>query len=81
MSAKRLAEFVERGYDACRTDEEKRNWKRNEILVNFEHIPDEIQKTILNEYLSSKPTGDKMAIMNYLIANRCRLLLDEIEEF
>jgi hypothetical protein len=81
MSAKRLAEFVERGYDACRNDEEKRNWKRNEILVNFEHIPDEIQKTILNEYLSSKPTGDKMAIMNYLIANRCRLLLDEIEEF
>lgn len=81
VSAKRLAEFIERGYDACRNDDEKRNWKRNEVLVSFESIPDEIQKTILDEYLSSKPKGDKMAIMNYLIANRCRLLLDEIEEF
>jgi 5'-3' exonuclease len=81
VSAKRLAEFFEKGYDACRNDEEKRNWKRNEILVQFESIPDAIQKTILDEYLSSKPKGDKMSIMNYLIANRCRLLLDEIEEF
>ena len=81
MSSKRLNEFFEKGIDACRTDEEKRNWQRNQILVNFDHIPEDIQKTILNEYLSSKPKGDKMSIMNYLIANRCRLLLDEIEEF
>jgi hypothetical protein len=81
VSAKRLAEFIEKGFDACRTDDEKRNWQRNQVLVNFEHIPEEIQKTILDTYLNTKPKGDKMAIMNYLIANRCRLLLDEIEEF
>jgi hypothetical protein len=81
VSAKRLTEFMERGVDACRTDEEKRNWDRNQVLVNFERIPEDIQKTILDSYLNSKPKGDKMAIMNYLIANRCRLLLDEIEEF
>ena len=76
-----LMEFIEKGYDACRNDEEKRNWKRNEVLVSFENIPDAIKKEILDTYLSSKPKGDKMSIMNYLIANRCRLLLDEIEEF
>ena len=81
VSAKRLAEFMERGIDACRNDEEKRNWQRNQILVNFEHIPEDIKKLILDTYLSIKPKGDKMAIMNYLITNRCRLLLDEIEEF
>lgn len=81
VSAKRLAEFVESGIDACRTDEERRNWDRNQVLVNFDRIPEEIQQTILDAYLSSKPKGDKMSIMNYLIANRCRLLLDEIEEF
>jgi hypothetical protein len=32
-------------------------------------------------YISSKPKGDKMSIMNYLIEHRCRLLLDDIEEF
>ena len=81
VSAKRLTEFMERGVDACRNDDEKRNWDRNQVLVNFERIPEDIQKTILDNYLNSKPKGDKMAIMNYLIANRCRLLLDEIEEF
>ena len=81
VSAKRLAEFMEKGIDACRNDEEKRNWQRNQILVNFDYIPDDIKKVILDTYLSIKPKGDKMAIMNYLIANRCRLLLDEIEEF
>jgi hypothetical protein len=81
VSAKRLAVFMERGIDACRNDEEKRNWQRNQILVNFEHIPEDIKKLILDTYLSIKPKGDKMAIMNYLITNRCRLLLDEIEEF
>ena len=81
VSSKRLAEFMEKGIDACRNDEEKRNWQRNQILVNFDHIPEDIKNLILNTYLSIKPKGDKMAIMNYLIANRCRLLLDEIEEF
>ena len=81
VSSKRLAEFMEKGIDACRNDEEKRNWQRNQILVNFDHIPEDIKNLVLNTYLSIKPKGDKMAIMNYLIANRCRLLLDEIEEF
>ena len=81
VSSKRLTDFLANGIDACRNDEEKRNWQRNQVLVNFDHIPDDIKKTILDTYLSSKPKGDKMAIMNYLIANRCRLLLDEIEEF
>ena len=81
VSAKRLAEFVENGFTACRTDEERRNWQRNQTLVDFAHIPENIQKTIMDTYLNTKPKGDKMRIMNYLIANRCRLLLDEIEEF
>ena len=81
VSAKRLAEFVEKGFDACRTDEEKRNWQRNQTLVDFEFIPEDIQKLITDTHLNTKPKGDKMSIMNYLIANRCRLLLDELEEF
>jgi hypothetical protein len=81
VSAKRLAEFMELGKEACRTDEERRNWDRNQVLVNFDHIPEDIEKTILDAYIHSTPKGDRMSIMNYLIANRCRLLLDEIEEF
>jgi hypothetical protein len=81
VSAKRLAEFIEKGKDACRTDEERRNWDRNTRLVAFDNIPEDVKKDIVDAYLNTKPTGDKMSIMNYLIEHRCRLLLDEIEEF
>jgi hypothetical protein len=81
MSAKRLEEFLDKGKDACRNDDERRNWDRNKRLVDFSYIPEDVEKEIVDAYLSSKPNGDKMTIMNYLIANKCRLLLDELEDF
>lgn len=84
VSAKRLAEFVDLGeeaYRACRNEIEKRNWHRNSTLIDFRFIPEDIKTNIIEQYLSSKPVNDKMKIMNYLIKNRCRLLLDNIEDF
>ena len=81
MSAKRLAEFIENGEAACRNDEEKRNYARNQTLVDFQFIPDDVQKSIVDAYLSNKPNGDKMTVMNYLMEHRCRLLLEELEDF
>jgi hypothetical protein len=81
VSAKRLAEFLEKGIDACRNDEEKRNWQRNQSLVDFKYIPEDLKQTIWDAYINNKPKGNKGTVMNYLIANRCRLLLDDIEEF
>lgn len=81
VSAKRLEEFMKLGKAACRNDDERRNWDRNARLVAFDNIPTEVVNQIWDAYLNTKPTGDKMAIMNYLIEHRCRLLLDEIEEF
>lgn len=81
VSAKRLAEFVENGFDACRNDEERRNWHRNSTLVDFKHIPDDIKNQIVEQYLNTSVINDKMKIFNYLAKNRCRLLLDSIEDF
>jgi len=81
VTKKRLSEFVEFGKDACCDDRERRNWARNTQLVLFDKIPEDIRSTILSEYELNKPTGDKMSIMNYLIENRCRLLLDDLEDF
>ena len=81
VSAKRLAEFYEKGIDACRTDEERRNWHRNFTLVSFANIPQDVKDEIVQCYINSKPRNDKMGIMNYLIEHRCRLLLDELEDF
>jgi hypothetical protein len=81
MSAKRLQEFFADGYKACKTDDERRNWHRNATLVDFEHIPADVNDEIVSAYINNKPTGDKMAIMQYLIDNKCRLLLDDLEDF
>lgn len=81
MTSKRLAEFVEKGRDACQTEEERRNWDRNNTLINLDLIPQDIQTAIVEAYINNKPKGDKMSIYNYLVKHRCRLLLDEIEEF
>lgn len=81
VSSKRLAEFIENGFDACRNDTERKNWHRNQTLVDFEFIPKRIQNLIVETFINTKPKGDKMSIMNYLITNKCRLLLDEIEGF
>lgn len=81
VSAKRLNEFIENGFIACRNDDERRNWHRNATLVDFQFIPDDVKESIINTYISSKPKGDKMTVMNYLMEHRCRLLLDELEGF
>lgn len=81
VSAERLAEFMKKGKDACRNDHERRNWDRNERLVSFQHIPDDVANEIIDAYKASVPNKDKMKIMQYLMDNRCRLLLDEIEDF
>jgi len=81
VSSKRLQEFIDNGFKACRNDEERRNWHRNSTLVAFEHIPEEVTQNIVQAYLNTKPNNDKMKIMNYLMEHRCRLLLDEIEDF
>ena len=81
MTSKRLQEFVEKGRDACLNDEERRNWDRNQALIDLSLIPNEIENQIVEAYINSKPSGDKMKIYDYLVKHRCRLLLDEIEEF
>jgi hypothetical protein len=81
MSAKRLAEFIDKGFDACKNDDERRNWHRNATLVDFKFIPEDVQKSIVDAYLSNAPQGNKMTTFNYLMEHRCRLLLDEIDDF
>lgn len=80
VSAKRLKEFIENGFIACKTEEERRNWHRNCTLVDFRYIPEKIKGDVMTAF--EKPaTGDKNSVMNYLIKNKCRLLLESLEEF
>lgn len=81
VSAKRLAEFLENGKDACKTDAERKNWERNERLISFEFIPEDVENEIIDAYINIKPKRDSMKMMNYLMNNRCTLLISELGNF
>jgi len=81
VSRKRLLEFLEQGKDACRTEEERKNWDRNVSLIDLFAIPEQIKNDIIEDYLNNRPAGDRMTIYNYLMANRCHLLMEEVEDF
>lgn len=80
VSAKRLNEFLDKGFMACATETEKRNFHRNQTLIDFSFIPEYIRDSILDEFEKS-PKGNKNSVMNYLIKNRCRELLNDVEHF
>lgn len=79
--SKRLPEFFEKGIDACLNESERRNYQRNQLLVNFEFIPENIANSVISSYASATPKGDKNKVMEYLIKHQCRLLLDDLEDF
>jgi hypothetical protein len=81
MTAPKLERFVAMGRDACEDDEQRRNWDRNNLLINLDNIPEDIERSILDAYININPSRDKMSIYNYLIKNKCGLLLEDIEEF
>lgn len=81
MSAKRLAEFKALGRDACKNDIEKRNWDRNERLIDFKFIPQNIHDDIIEAYKVAPCKSDKGLIFNYLVKHGCRQLLNDIESF
>lgn len=77
----RLEEFYEHGFLACKTDQERRNFSRNKTLVDYKHIPENIQKSIIDTYTSQQTTLNRQKIMEYLIKHRCRNLMENIEDF
>ena len=62
------------------SDEVYRNYKRNQLLVDLAYIPAEIKKSIIDTSEAVK-VPHRMKILNYLIKNRCKLLIECIEDF
>jgi len=84
ISGKYLQTFLDskNPIECCLTDEERVNYIRNEQLVSYEKIPQNIQDAIIlcyNEQLN-KPTN-KMQLMNYFTRNKMSNLLGQITDF
>jgi len=77
----RLEMFLAEGRDACANDTERSGWDRNQRLIDFDFIPEDVSNSIIDIYMNQRVTGTKNSVMNYLIKKKCRLLLNEVDEF
>ena len=61
-------------------DEVKRNYQRNEKLIDLSKIPDELENEILTQFRGA-PQGDRSKLLNYFIKSRLKNLTETIGEF
>ena len=59
-----------------------RNFQRNQRLIDFDYIPDDIQNDIYREYEEAEITvANRSKILPYLINNDLKNMIEKIEEF
>ena len=61
-------------------DEVKRNYQRNDKLINLDNVPNELAKEILYKF-EEAPCGDRSKLLNYFTQSRLKNLTSEIGEF
>jgi len=61
-------------------DEVKRNYQRNDTLINLDKIPAELEKEIMVEF-DGAPCGDRSKLLNYFVQSRLKNLMSDIGEF
>jgi hypothetical protein len=84
ISAKYLQKFFDakNPIDACETEEERRNYKRNEQLVSYEFTPKEIYDETIRLYeLQKNKKHSKMELMNFFVRHKMNTLLSKISDF
>ena len=80
ITSKRLQEFFENGFIACKTDDERRNFQRNKVLVDLAMIPNHIQEEVINTF-TTYPVKDRSLLLDYFMTNRMKQMIEHIEEF
>lgn len=83
IMAKKVAVWMKESVeDFCKTPDKLRGYRRNEMLIDLDKIPEDIADAILKEYASQMETaGDRSRLFNYFISKRLKLLMDCIQEF
>lgn len=62
-------------------DEFIRNIHRNRTLIDLTKTPTPVVEKIINTYEQQDPSSNKTKVLPYLIEKRCKLLIEDIEEF
>ena len=80
ISAKKLESWLDADPKTALEEEFYRNYIRNDTLINFENIPEDIRLNIINEY-DTVEKASRQTLYTYLIENKLISLLEVIDEF
>jgi len=82
LRAKRIDEWWENRHSLQNHMDQEvwRNYQRNEWMINLRKTPPEIRKEVINQ-VGEQSGKDNNKILNYLVTNRCGLLVESAQEF
>ena len=80
LSTRKLNDWVVSDVDDFCNDMMKRNYNRNEMLVNLDLGPQHIQDDVKEQY-DKYEVPEKRGLLNYFIKNRLKQLTEHIGEF
>ena len=79
LTSKKLESILAQDIDEL-DDEIKRNYQRNDKLINLDNIPKTLESEILNSF-NEASYGDRSGLLNYFIEKRLPSLTENIGEF
>jgi hypothetical protein len=59
----------------------KSNFERNKVLIDFDYIPEDIQKAILEEYSKAEAHYDSKGMMDYFLAHNLNEMFENLSTF
>lgn len=81
INTKKLSEWLQKSpEDFCTNEIMLRGYKRNQMLVDLDYIPNDLQSQIIEAYDNAK-VGKKSDLLNYFIEKKLKNLMEVIQEF
>jgi hypothetical protein len=80
LARAKLEKWVTMNPDDFCVGEMKRNYMRNEKLIDLSNIPDKIQREVLEMYENTTPPP-RSGVLNYFVQSRLKNLAENIGEF
>lgn len=81
LNNRKLLDWLNRDpKDFCETEIMLRGYKRNQVLVDLDYIPESIKQNIVDNYENTKP-HNRQKLFSYFVENRLSSLMEVIDEF
>ena len=79
LTSKKINSIMAQDFDDL-NDELKRNYQRNDALINLDNIPEELEQSILDDFKGAT-CGDRSKLLDYFMDKRLKTLTEQIGEF